>query len=303
MDTRLTEALRGFRERYPGQEANWKRLEGWLLDHAPSEKRAVKALVSVPKLDLHVEMQRLTGRADAFAFRRMTDAITSREGLAADLAEQAVLAWLSVVGVEPPDPAVLRGPVDMGVVAASLDAGRCLHLAMVHSELPLVSQARLEGLTNRTLSDLTVAIWLSGIEVGSALKSTTWTASIERLRGRQTAIVDGVDVRVAKSALYEIRAPVAGRYWVEVRTKDEVLLRTFHDVEVLPPRTWPVGRVPLTALAAFVLREDAVVAEIVGDAASRSTADDGRPAAVRALVALQATLAEVGIVTDLECKR
>jgi very-short-patch-repair endonuclease len=296
VDTRLAEALRGFRERYPGQEANWKRLEGWLLDHAPTEKRAVKALVSVPKLDLHLEMQRLSGRADAFAFRRMTDAITTQEGLAADLAEHAVLVWLSALGLEPPDATVLRGPFDNGVVAASLDAGRCLHLALVHSELPVVSQVRIEGLTNRALSELTVSIWVTGAEVGSALKSTTWSAPLERLRGRQMAIVDSVDVRIVKNALFEIRAPVAGRYWVEVRTRDELLLRTFHEVEVLPPRVWPMGRVPLPALAAFVLREDAVVAEIVGEAASRTAADDGRPPAVRALAALQATLAEMGIV-------
>jgi hypothetical protein len=134
----LTNALRGFRERYPDHESSWKRLEGWLLDHAPTEKRAVKALVAVAKLDLHLEMQRITGRADAFAFRRMADAITSQEGLAGDLAEQAILAWLAVLGVEPPYAAVLRGPIDKGVVAASIDVGRCLHLAMAQSDVPLV---------------------------------------------------------------------------------------------------------------------------------------------------------------------
>jgi very-short-patch-repair endonuclease len=295
MVTRLTEALREFRARYPGQDSSHKRLEGWLLDYAPNDRRAVRALVAVARLGLHLEMQKLGSRADGLAFRRITDAITSREGLASDLAEQAVLAWLEALGVEAPDQAVLRGPLDKGLVAATLDTTRCIHLAVVQADMPLVAQVRVEGVTNRTLSDLTASIWLGGSEVGSTLKSTTWSASIDRLRGRQAVLLDGVDARVAQNALFELRAPIAGRWWIEVRAKDEVLLRAFRDVEVIPPRAWPMGRVPLPALAAFVLRDDPLVAEIVGEAAARVDDADARPAPLRALAALQAVLADMEI--------
>lgn len=294
MDTRLTEALNGFRTRYPGQESAWKRLEGWLLDHAPTEKRAAKALASVPKLDLHLEIEKLKGtRVDAFAFRRMTDAITSQEGLAGDLVEQAVLVWLSALGVEAPDQTALRGPLDAGAIAASIEVCRVLHVSM--KDLPIISQVRLEGLTNRAHNEVLVSVWLSGADSSSPLKSTTWSQPIERIRGKQVVILEDVNVNVTQKALHELRAPLLGRFWIEVKTKDDVLLRSFQEVEALPPATWPMGRVPLPALAAFVLREDAIARELVSEAATRVSDSDPRPSGVKAVAALLAVLGELDI--------
>ncbi len=296
----LTRALRGFRERYPGQETSWKRLEGWLLDHAPNEKRFVKALVAVPKLDLHVDMAHIQGRADVFTFRRLVDAMTAQEGLAGDLAEQAILVWFDAMGVQAPDAAALRGPLDKGVVVASLECGRCLHLALVQAGLPLVTQVRVESVTARTLSDLIVSVWLTGAEAGSPLKSTTWSAPLEPLRGKHVAILGDVGARVAPTALREIRAAASGRWWIEVKSKDEVLLRTFHDVEVTPARAWPFGRVATPALAAFVLRDDSVVAEIVGEAAARTGDVDARSAATKAFDAIEAVLRDMSIASSID---
>ena len=298
VDTRLTSALSGYRARYPGQEGSWKRLEGWLFDHAPDERRAVRAIVAVARLDLHRELARATGRIDAFAFRRVTDALTANEGLSADLAEQAVLAWLAAMEIEPPDPTVLRGPVDAGAVAVRVEAARCLHLALARSELRPISQVHVENLGTRPLSELTVAVWLAGTEVGSALRSSTWQAPIASLRGRQTVLFDRVDVQLALSAMHDLRAPVAGRFWIEVKTREEVLLRTFHELEVAPPATWVFGRVPLPALAAFVLREDTMVAELVGEAGAKIDDADPRPAAVKAYEALSRVVSDLGLAWD-----
>ncbi|MGC4118449.1 MAG: hypothetical protein QM765_28620 [Myxococcales bacterium] len=154
MDTRLTSALRAWREAYPGEEASWKRLHGWLLDHAPAERRAAKALAAIARLDLHKQLAPLSGKKiDAFSFRRIADALTSEEGLSSDLAEQAVLSWAEVLGVQAPDSTALRGPVDQGLLAATLDATRCLHLALVHSDLQSTSQVRVENLSARPLSE------------------------------------------------------------------------------------------------------------------------------------------------------
>ncbi|MGC4118448.1 MAG: DUF4011 domain-containing protein [Myxococcales bacterium] len=138
-------------------------------------------------------------------------------------------------------------------------------------------------------------MWLTGAEVGSSLRSTTWTGTIERLKSRQVAILDGVCPRIGPQALHEIQAPTVGRWWVEVKDKDGVLLRTFQDVEVSPPRHWPLGRAPLSSLAAFVQHADPVVAELVGEAAGAIAEADARPAALRALEALQNLLKTLGL--------
>lgn len=293
MDTRLTSALQEYRARYPGQEGSGTRLFGWLLDHAPSERRAIKALTAVPRLDLHREMQRV-GRVDAYAFRRFVDALTQREALSSDLAEEAVLAWLAVLGLEPPDPTALRGPIDKGAIALRVDGLKTVHLALVQSNSPIVSQICIESTTARSLSDLTVSVWFGGTEIGSQLRSSTWTGHIDRLPGKQVVVLDRIDARIALTALQELQAPILGRFWFEVKTRDEVLLRTFHEVEVLPAATWLLGRAPVTTLAAFVIREDPIVAEIVGEAAARVDEADPRPPAVRALFALSEVIDELG---------
>ena len=43
----LTDALKGFLSRYPDAHADHRRVRGWLLDHAPTEKRAVHDLATV----------------------------------------------------------------------------------------------------------------------------------------------------------------------------------------------------------------------------------------------------------------
>jgi hypothetical protein len=298
LDTRLTSALKSFRERYPGHESSWQRLQGWLLDHAPEERRAVRALVSVPRLDLHAQIARLPGRIDPFSFRRLTDTLTSQDGLSAELAEQALLVWLAVMGIEAPDTSALRGPVDKGLVGAHLDAVRCLHLALVQSDLRSIAQLRVESLTARPLADLVVSVWLAGVEVGSPLRSSTWSAQLGRLQGRQVALLENIDVRVSLQGLHEIQAPVHARWWIEVKSKDDVLLRTWHDVEAHPARSWLYGLLPLPALAAFVLPEDPIVAEIVGEAATRIDDADPRSAPIKALDALQAVLVDLAIAEE-----
>ena len=67
MDGRLTSALASFRARYPG-DASHKRLEGWLCDHAPEERRAAKALAAFVKLDLHTEVAKLPARSTRSRF-------------------------------------------------------------------------------------------------------------------------------------------------------------------------------------------------------------------------------------------
>src|SRR5262249_21176095 len=96
--------------------------------------------------------------------------------------------------------------------------------------------------------------------------------------------------RVGPQALHEIQATTVGRWWIEVKNRDEVLLRTWQDVEVAPPRQWLLGRAPLPSLAAFVQPTDPMVAELVGEAAARVAEGDARPPAVRALDALKALL-------------
>jgi hypothetical protein len=296
MDTRLTSALRAYRARYPGEEASGTRLFSWLLDHAPSERRAIKAVSAVAKLGLHDEMER-SARVDGFAFRRMVDALTGREALPSDLAEEALLAWLAALDKEPPDPTALRGPIDKGLVAVRVDALRTVHLALVQSGFPIVSQVCVESLTPRVLSDLSVSVWFGGAEVGSRLRSSTWSGRIERLKSRQLTFLDRIDARIGLTALHELQAPIVGRYWIEVKNRDEVLLRTFHEVEVVPAASWLFGRAPLAVLAAFVAREDPVVAEIVGEAAARVAEDDARPAALRAWSALVAVVEELALET------
>ncbi len=47
-----------------------------------------------------------------------------------------------------------------------------------------MSQVCVESLTSRVLSDLTVTVWFGGTEVGSRLRSNTWTGRIERLKSK-----------------------------------------------------------------------------------------------------------------------
>jgi len=162
MDARLINAVKQWRERYPDQISSWRRLHGWLLDHAPSERRIAKALSAVARLELFRHLEPLAGKQlDPFTFRRLVDALTAEEGLSADLSEAAVLIWAEAMGVEPPDAAALRGPLDRHVVAASLDATRALHLSLVSSDLRPISQVRVESTSTRPLADLSVAVWLS----------------------------------------------------------------------------------------------------------------------------------------------
>ncbi len=296
MDTNLTSALTLWRARYPGEESQWRRLAGWLADHAPSERRAAKAVVAVARLELHRHLEGLAGKQlDPFSFRRIVDALTAEEGLSAELAEAAVLIWASALGVAPPDAAALRGPLDTGVLTASLDAARCLHLSMINSDLAPISQVRVESRSNKPLAGLSVSVWLTGVEVGSALRSSTWTGSIERLQAGQVALLDSVAPVVAPQPLHDLRAVAAGRWWIEVKRKDQVLLRTFQDIEVAPPRQWVLRRAPTTAIAAFVQPNDAVVAELVAEAAAKVSEGDIRPAAVRAFEALSGILGQLAI--------
>src|SRR5262245_1283058 len=130
MDARLISAVKSWRERYPAELSSWKRLHGWLIDHAPAEPRAAKAIAALSRLELYKHLEPLSGKQlDPFTFRRVVEAITADEGLPSDLTESAVLVWAEALGVKPPDAAVLRGPVDQHVVTASLDATRALHLA------------------------------------------------------------------------------------------------------------------------------------------------------------------------------
>ncbi|MBL8909206.1 MAG: DUF4011 domain-containing protein, partial [Archangium sp.] len=294
METSLSAALELWRVKYPGEETQWKRLEGWLLDHAPSERRAIKALVAVARRELHRHLEPLAGKKlDPFTFRRLVDGLIAEEALSAELAESAIILWAQALKVTPPDAASLRGPVDKNVVAVSLDGVRCLHLAMINSDVKVVSQVRVESRVTRPLSDLSVSVWLGGVEVSSTLRSTTWTGRLERLKPKQVALLDGVIPVLAPQPLHELRASATGRWWIEVKQNDDVLLRSFVDVEVAPPRSWVMGRAPVSTLAAFVVPNDPVVAELVAEASARVVEGDVRPAPLRAFEALRSLLAEL----------
>ncbi|MFT3706311.1 MAG: DUF3320 domain-containing protein [Archangium sp.] len=296
MATSLSAALQQWRSKYPGEETQWKRLEGWLLDHAPNERKAIKALAAVARRELFRHLEPLAGKKlDPFTFRRLVDGLIAEEALSAELAESAIILWSEALGVIPPDAASLRGPVDKSVVAVSLDGVRCLHLAMINSDVKLVSQVRVESLVARPLADLSVSVWLSGVEVGSTLRSTTWTGAVERLKAKQVALIDGVMPVLAPQPLHELRASATGRWWIEVKQKDEVLLRSFVDVEVAPPRTWVQGRAPVSTLAAFVVPNDPLIAELVAEASQKVVEGDVRPAPLRAFEALRSLLGELDL--------
>ena len=229
----LTDALKGFLSRYPDAHADHRRVRGWLLDHAPTEKRAVRGLAAVSRLELPGEF--LGGAdVDAFAFRRWVKRLSDEEALPVDLAEASLLAWLTAAGVEAPTSAALQGPLDTGVVTAAVDALSALHLALDAARLPPVAQVRVESSTKSALRELVVEVALRGVEVGSRLRSTTWTARIDLLRGGQIAVLDRVSAHVGPHILAAVTAPTPARWWLEVRAVstggDRVLLHTFQDV-------------------------------------------------------------------------
>jgi len=289
MTSTLTEALRAFLSRYPDDHAAHQRVRGWLLDHAPTDKRAVRGMAAVSRLELPAAFIGKP-RVDAFAFRRWVKRLAEEEALPVDLAEASLLAWLDAAGVEAPESAALQGPLDTGALTGAIDALSALHLALDAARIHPVAQVRLESSTKAALRELVVAVSLSGTEVGSRLRSTTWTQRVDLLRGGQSAVLDKVTAHVGPHVLSAISAPTPARWWLEVRGADRVLLRTFQDVTVLPPSTWLGERAPRVAAAAYIQPEDPVVGELVQEASEAAAPDDPRPATDRALDALLETL-------------
>jgi hypothetical protein len=297
MQSTLTDALAAFVTRYPDALHAHQRIRGWLLDHAPTERRAVRGLCAVARLELPEDMK-AKPKIDPFAFRRWVKRLTGDEALPVDLAEASLLAWATALDVEAPAQATLQGPLDTGMLTGTLDCLGSLHLALEASRVPPVAGVRLESSMDAALRELTVELALSGNEVGSRLRSTTYTGRIDMLRGRQSALLDDVRASVGPHVLATINAPTAARWWLEVRRKDEVLLRTFEDVTVLPPSSWLGHRGPRLAAAAFVQPDDPVVAELVLEAADGADPEDPRPASERALDALLGSLRGYEVTSD-----
>ena len=295
MDSRLIAALQDFVERSPGPDPEGRRLRGWLLHHAPGEQRAVEALVTVAKLGLHDALGQPPGAIDAGSLLQHVETLSQRGELPADLAEQALLAWLGALGVEAPESSESPALLDAGVLTASVDSVRALHLACEQAGFPAISQIRVESTTTRPLRQLTVSVHLAGVETGSLLRSTTWTGQIDRLHPGQLALIDGLDLQIAPQALQGLHAPAHARWWISIADESGFLLRTWCDVVALPPRTWPRGRAPTPALAAFVQPDDPVVPEIIAQAAPGVASGDPRPAAVKALEALSTALEPCGL--------
>ncbi len=291
MDPRLVSALKQYRARFPGQEDQWQRLRGWLLDYAADQRPASIALSAVAKLGLHDELAQFSSHD---RFSRFVDQLTEVEALPRFLAEEALLAWLDELGREPPEKAALLGPIDDGLIAASLDGTDCLHLALALANLP-AAQVRIESRTPQVLRNLTVSVWLKGEEPARGLSSTTWTAGVDRLLGHQIALLDGVNPRVDTQALRTVTGTDQAQWWIEVQAGDTVVLRTYQTLNVLPPRRWLMGLAPPPVLAAFVLPKSPIVAELVAEAAGRVDPEDPRPATVKAHEALERVLAESGL--------
>ncbi len=179
---------------------------------------------------------------------------------------------------------------DHGLIAASLDGVDCLHLALAPDKFP--AQVRIENKTSQILRNLKVFVWVRGAEPGSRLSSTTWTGGVAQL---DKVFLDRVRPDIGTQALRDATVTAKAKWWIEVQVDGDVVFRGYQAIDVLPPRSWLLNRAPPPVLAAFVLSESPIVAELVAEAAGRVDVEDRRPAIVKAYEALEGLFESLGL--------